>query len=54
MVTEQWLCTCCGYIYDPDTGDPENGILPGTPFEDLPADWVCPVCKAPKQRFERV
>lgn len=41
---EKYECTACGYIYDPAVGDPENGIAPGTKFEDLPADWVCPMC----------
>jgi len=47
-------CTVCGYIYDPEKGDPDNNIEPGTPFEDLPDDWVCPVCGAEKSEFERV
>jgi len=47
-------CTVCGYLYDPEKGDPENGIEPGTPFEDLPQDWVCPVCGASKDQFEIV
>lgn len=37
-------CSLCGYIYDPEIGDPDNGVAPGTPFEDLPADWYCPAC----------
>ena len=41
----------CGYIYDPEVGDPDNGIEPGTPFEDLPSDWVCPKCGAEKEHF---
>lgn len=41
---EKYRCTVCEYIYDPESGDPENGIDPGTAFEDLPDDWVCPVC----------
>jgi rubredoxin len=51
---EKWQCIVCGYIYDPEVGDPVAGIDPGTPFEDLPDDWVCPVCGAPKDQFERV
>ncbi|RUM46035.1 MAG: rubredoxin [Desulfurobacterium sp.] len=47
-----WRCTVCGYIYDVDEGDPENNIPPGTPFEVLPYDWVCPVCGATKDKFE--
>jgi rubredoxin len=48
---EKWECTICGYIYDPDLGDPEHGIKPGTPFEKLPEDWTCPICGAPKDQF---
>jgi rubredoxin len=49
---ERYQCPACPYVYDPGEGDPENGIQPGTPFEDLPADWVCPICGAPKDVFE--
>jgi len=45
-------CLICGYIYNPETGDPDNGIDPGTAFKDLPDDWVCPVCGADKDSFE--
>ena len=48
----KYKCSICGYIYDPDMGDPENNITPGTPFELLPDDWVCPVCGAEKDAFE--
>jgi len=48
----RWECTVCGYIYDPEVGDPDNGIEPGTPFEDLPDDWVCPECGVGKEDFE--
>ena len=44
----------CGYIYDPSEGDYENGVEPGTAFEDLPDDWVCPTCGAEKEYFEKV
>ncbi|MFQ6128402.1 MAG: rubredoxin [Thermoplasmata archaeon] len=47
----KWECTVCGYVYDPEVGDPDGGIEPGTAFEDLPADWVCPSCEAPKEDF---
>jgi len=50
----KWQCTVCGYIYDPKEGDPENGIPPGTPFEELPDDWVCSDCGAPKEDFEKI
>ena len=49
----QYRCTICGYIYDPEKGDPDNGVKPQTRFEDLPADWVCPVCGAEKDMFEK-
>ncbi|MCX6656536.1 MAG: rubredoxin [Candidatus Bathyarchaeota archaeon] len=47
-------CKICGYIYDPLKGDPEHGVKPGTLFEDLPSDWVCPICFVPKSMFEKV
>ncbi len=50
----KYECTVCGYVYDPAEGDPENGVVPGTAFEDLPEDWVCPVCGAGKDEFEKV
>lgn len=51
---DKWECSVCGYIYDPEQGDPDNGVNPGTPFEDLSDEWVCPVCGASKDEFERV
>jgi len=51
---EQRECIVCSYIYDPEVGDPDNGIPPGTRFEDLPEDWVCPVCGAGREMFEPV
>jgi len=48
----KWVCSVCGYVYDPVLGDPDNGIAPGTPFEKLPDDWVCPECGADKGMFE--
>jgi rubredoxin len=48
---EKWECTVCGYIYDPEIGDPEHGVESETPFEKLPDDWVCPVCGATKDQF---
>lgn len=50
----KYRCTVCGYIYDPELGDPDGGIKPGTPFEELPDDWVCPVCGAAKRQFEKI
>lgn len=48
---KKYTCDLCGYVYDPAAGDPENGIAAGTPFENLPDDWVCPVCGAAKDQF---
>ncbi|MBN2558540.1 MAG: rubredoxin [Clostridia bacterium] len=48
----KYVCTVCGYIYDPEIGDDMADIAPGTSFEDLPEDWVCPECGAPKDMFE--
>lgn len=50
----KYECQVCGYVYDPELGDPDSGIPPGTPFEDLPDDWECPVCGARKDQFEKV
>lgn len=50
---EKWQCTICGYVYDPEVGDPDNGIAPGTSFEDIPDDWVCPECGVGKDMFEK-
>lgn len=50
----KWECLVCGYVYDPALGDPESGVEPGTPFEALPEDWVCPDCGAGKDMFEQV
>jgi rubredoxin len=48
---KKYTCLVCGYVYDPAKGDPDNGVQPGTPFESLPATWVCPVCGSPKTDF---
>lgn len=48
----KYVCLVCGYVYHPERGDPENGISSGTDFEELPDDWVCPVCQAAKDQFE--
>lgn len=52
-IMEKWVCQVCGYVYDPEVGDDEGGIPPGTPFEELPDDWSCPVCGASKEEFEK-
>lgn len=48
---QKYLCEPCGYIYDPEEGDPDNGIAPGTAFEDIPDDWLCPLCGLGKDVF---
>ena len=48
----KYVCTVCDYVYDPEVGDPDNGVEPGTAWEDLPADWVCPECGVDKDDFE--
>lgn len=50
----KYQCRICGYIYDPKLGDPDSGIKLGTPFEELPDSWTCPVCGAAKNEFERI
>ncbi len=51
---EKYVCTVCGYIYDPAVGDIDNGVNPGTKFEDIPDEWLCPLCGVPKSDFEKV
>jgi rubredoxin len=51
---DKWQCLLCGYVYDPEEGDPTQGISPGTAFEDLPDDWECPDCGASKDEFEKM
>ncbi len=51
---KKFKCTVCSYIYDPAAGDADNGIIPGTAFEDLPDDWVCPDCGVEKSEFEPI
>jgi rubredoxin len=50
---DKYVCTICGYIYDPANGDPDSGVEPGTSFADLPDDWTCPICGATKDQFEK-
>jgi rubredoxin len=50
---DKYVCLVCGYVYDPAKGDPDSEVQPGTPFDKLPADWVCPVCGAGKDQFEK-
>ena len=51
---DKYVCTACGYIYDPAEGDSEGNIKPGTSFQDIPEDWVCPLCGVAKSEFEKV
>lgn len=48
---QKYVCDLCGYIYDPEVGDTDHGIAPGTSFENLPDDWECPLCGAGKDEF---
>lgn len=48
---KKYVCNICGYIYDPEKGDPDNGVPAGTAFDDVPEDWICPACGAAKDEF---
>jgi flavin reductase (DIM6/NTAB) family NADH-FMN oxidoreductase RutF/rubredoxin len=50
----KYKCSVCGWVYDPEVGDPDGGIAPGTAFEEIPDEWVCPVCGAAKSDFEKI
>lgn len=52
-IMAKYVCSVCGYVYDPSIGDPDSGINPGTPFESIPDDWVCPICGVGKDSFEK-
>ena len=51
---DKYACTVCGYIYDEAEGDPDNGVAAGTKWDDVPADWVCPLCGAAKDAFQKM
>lgn len=51
---KKYICDVCGWIYDPEVGDPDNGVAPGTAFEDIADDWVCPLCFVSKDQFSVV
>ena len=51
-IMKKYVCTVCGWVYDPAKGDPDGGIVAGTPFEEIPYDWVCPLCGVGKDDFE--
>jgi len=50
----KWQCQVCGYIYDPEDGDPDHGVNAGTPFEDLPDNWACPSCGTSKDMYKKL
>lgn len=52
-IMAKYVCLVCGYVYDPEVGDEDGGIAPGTAFESIPEDWVCPVCGVGKDQFEK-
>jgi rubredoxin len=54
VIAAKYECMICGYIYDPLKGDPDSGIDPGTPFEELPETWICPQCGAAKDEFKEL
>ena len=47
----KYVCDICGYVYDPELGDPDNGVAPGTPWEEVPEEWTCPLCGVGKDQF---
>ncbi|MBM6665917.1 rubredoxin [Flavonifractor plautii] len=49
----KWVCSLCGYIYDPAEGDPAHGVAPGTPWEQVPSSWSCPLCGVDKEMFKK-
>ena len=50
---DSWKCVVCGYVYDPEQGDPDNDVSAGTAWEDVPDDWICPACGVGKDQFEK-
>ena len=52
MLMKKYVCSICGYVYDPAAGDPDSGVAPGTAFEAIPDDWMCPTCSVGKDLFE--
>lgn len=54
MNMDKWQCLACPYIYDPALGDPDGGVPAGTKFEDIPDDWMCPICGVAKTQFKRI
>ena len=54
QIMKKYECSVCHWVYDPQVGDPDNGIAPGTPFEEIPEDWTCPLCGVSKEDFDPV
>lgn len=50
---DSWVCLVCGYVYVPEEGDPDNDVAAGTPWENVPEEWVCPLCGVGKDQFEK-
>ncbi len=50
---DKYVCSVCGYVYDPEQGDPDAGVEPGTPWEEVPENWECPLCGVGKDEFEK-
>ena len=53
-IMKKYVCVVCGYIYDPEIGDSDNGVEAGVAWEDVPEDWLCPLCQVGKDQFEEV
>ncbi|MCS5422586.1 MULTISPECIES: rubredoxin [Psychrilyobacter] len=51
---DKWRCLVCGYVYDEEFGDPDSGVEPGTKWEDVPEDWICPPCAVGKDQFKKM
>ena len=51
---DKWQCNVCGYVYNPDVGEPDRGTPPGSNFEDFPDDWICPICGIDKEMFHKI
>lgn len=54
QIMKKYECSVCHWVYDPQVGDPDNGVVAGTPFEQIPEDWTCPLCGVSKEDFDPV
>jgi rubredoxin len=54
IIMTKYICDLCGYVYDPEAGDPDNGVEAGTAWEDVPDDWLCPLCGVGKDSFSKI